>query len=169
MKTAVAFLLSALILASCDMPILCLGVKDCSPVVSDEPFPISGRSLQESRKIQVYDHLNPDDLPHDPAGIEGGSLKGHTLTLKVASSGGCRTHVWGLAGSPAIAKSLPPQNNLFLTHNANGDLCEAMLYETLTFDLEPLAAVLKPSKEVILHVFEPGATKPFAKSFTFNP
>ncbi len=169
MKTAVVLLFSTLVFTSCDVPGLCLGVKDCSPVVSDEPFPISGRSLQESHKIQVYNHLNPEDLPHDIASIEEVSLKGRTLTLKVASAGGCQTHVWGLAGSPAIAKSLPPQNSIFLTHNANGDFCEAMIYETLAFNLEPLADVLKPSKEVILHIFEPGATKPFAKSFTFNP
>jgi len=169
MKRFLLLFLSAYSFMACDhfVPI-CMGAKECSPV-EKEPFRISDRSMQVSSQMQIYDHLNPHDFPKDQANLQEASLAGHLLKLKVSSSGGCRTHVWGLVGSPAIAKSLPPQNNIYLTHNANGDFCEAMIHETLTFDLSPLAEVLKPNQEVVIHVFEPNTSQPFGKSLLFKP
>lgn len=145
----IGFLLS---ISGCDAIHTC--ATDCSPVPAN-PIKLSPNSIQNDAKIQIVDRLISDNLPSDAAGIGSAVLSGHWLTLQVSTGGGCRVHTWGLVGTPAIAKSMPPQNTIRLTHNANGDLCDALIYETLTFDLSPLAKVLKPTQEVILNIALP--------------
>ncbi|GEM_PF-609187 len=66
------------------------------------------------------------------------NLHGDILTLLVQYGGGCETHAWALKTNGAYAKSLPPQITLNLEHNANGDMCRALLTDTLEFDLSAI-------------------------------
>lgn len=66
------------------------------------------------------------------------SLEGDNLILLVQYGGGCREHEWKLKTNGAYAKSLPPQITLNLEHNANSDMCRALVTDTLEFNLEPL-------------------------------
>jgi len=66
------------------------------------------------------------------------NVEGDNLILLVQYGGGCEEHEWKLKTNGAYAKSLPPQITLNLEHNANGDMCRALLTDTLEFNLEPV-------------------------------
>jgi len=66
------------------------------------------------------------------------NVEGDNLILLVQYGGRCEEHEWKLKTNGAYAKSLPPQITLNLEHNANGDMCRALLTDTLEFNLEPV-------------------------------
>lgn len=74
----------------------------------------------------------------DPYNFENVQLKGDILELVVSYSGGCKEHDFVLQGDPRIMKSLPPQMNIVLQHNANQDHCRAHIIDTLRYDLKPV-------------------------------
>jgi len=65
-------------------------------------------------------------------------LAGDTLTLPIQYGGGCRVHRFGLLIDPAFRESHPVQVTARLAHDADGDLCRALLGQDLRFDLSPL-------------------------------
>jgi hypothetical protein len=77
-------------------------------------------------------------LPRDPVEVRRWSLDGDVLTLEVRYGGGCREHRFALVSSPAWRLSMPPQVGLVLAHDADGDMCRALLSETLRYDLSSL-------------------------------
>lgn len=66
------------------------------------------------------------------------NVEGDNLILLVQYGGGCEEHEWKLKTNGAYAKSLPPQITLNLEHNANGDMCRALLTDTLEFNIKPV-------------------------------
>ena len=66
------------------------------------------------------------------------NVEGDNLILLVEYGGGCREHEWKLKTNGAYAKSLPPQITLNLEHNANGDMCRALLTDTIEFNIKPV-------------------------------
>ena len=62
----------------------------------------------------------------------------HVLTLSVSYSGGCRNHEFVLTAATAFVEADPYQLDLVLTHDANGDPCEAFPTEQLRYDLTPI-------------------------------
>ena len=58
----------------------------------------------------------------------------------------------------AFLESHPVQANLYLRHNSNGDLCEALINENVSFNLRPIAELYKSLygqyDEIIINVFE---------------
>jgi hypothetical protein len=74
----------------------------------------------------------------DPYTIEAVSREGDALQIMVQYSGGCKDHEFVLFADPRIMKSMPPQQNLVLVHNANEDHCRALITDTLRFNLSPL-------------------------------
>lgn len=83
--------------------------------------------------------FNPEDYPQDGFAISNVEIVGNCISITVNYSGGCEDHefslgvVWPECGTPPV-----PPPVLFLCHNANNDMCEAYLTETLTFDLSLL-------------------------------
>ena len=63
------------------------------------------------------------------------TLTGHTLTVSVSYSGGCRTHALTLVIAESFVDSSPVRLPAVLRHDANGDTCEAFLTESYAFDL----------------------------------
>ena len=97
---------------------------------------------------------NPINLKVDTSGkfsrksdsfdIESLSLQGDLLKLVVSYGGGCETHSFVAWTDNSLSLDQPPVINLFISHNANGDLCEALLQQDLLIDLSPIkAAFLK--------------------------
>ncbi len=74
----------------------------------------------------------------DPFTITGVALAGHVLEIEVSYTGGCGEHQFTLVAAPGFEESDPVQAMLQLFHNAGGDTCEAIVTETLLFDLTPL-------------------------------
>lgn len=114
--------------------------------------------------IILTDDPIPGDLPADPANIESVSIAGDFIRLAVSYSGGCRKHGFKLFGSTGFMESYPVQARLFLSHDANGDMCEALIMDELVFDLSPLKRSYKRAYSdngpVLLQVIGPGATGP---------
>ena len=70
--------------------------------------------------------------------INSYSTDGDILSINVQYSGGCEDHDFDLYFNGALKKSLPPQATLCLTHNSNGDICKALIQDTLEFNISEL-------------------------------
>jgi len=112
---------------------LFLGLLHCSPT-GVEPLPTPLCSA-----IKITD-VPADSLRLDNFDLKAISIKADTLFIEIAHGGGCKTHDYALFMSPSVfAESFPVQASLSLRHNANGDLCKALLQPKLCFDLRPVA------------------------------
>ncbi len=125
---------------------------------NDSPIKPSSSLLP---KIIIVDSDSAISTHRDPVELRQSSLKRDTLTLLVSYSGGCEKHDFALYGLSYFMKSNPVQSNIYLTHDAHGDLCEAYITEKLLFDLTPLKEIYKERHgdygPIIIHVFMPGS------------
>ncbi|MBN1187350.1 MAG: NigD-like N-terminal domain-containing protein [Bacteroidales bacterium] len=76
----------------------------------------------------------PDQFPHDDFYLDTTYIIGDCLFFVVGYSGGCKTHEFTL-GRIAVSSLY---NDFALTHDSNGDACEAYIMDTISFDLTPL-------------------------------
>ena len=63
------------------------------------------------------------------------SIEGGVLEIQVSYAGGNKEHEFTLYWNGITTRSYPPQTNLYLKHDANGDMAEALITQTLKFDL----------------------------------
>ena len=83
--------------------------------------------------------FDPEDYPNDAVIINEVEIMGDCLCVNVSYGGGCEDHefsmgvVWPECGTPPV-----PPPALYLCHNANNDMCEAYITETVCFDLSLL-------------------------------
>ena len=82
--------------------------------------------------------FTPDAWGTDAYTISAATVQDDILSVDVSYSGGCETHVFTLVAEQRFLESLPVQLRVSLAHNANGDTCEALIIETLHFDLTPI-------------------------------
>lgn len=59
-------------------------------------------------------------------------------TPAIAENLGCKDHEFEMFSSGEYGKSYPPKLIIFLKHVNNGDMCKALLTETLEFDLSSI-------------------------------
>ena len=115
-------------------------------------------------EIIIYDDADSLYLHKDPLSIKDSIIvRDGILHLNVSYSGGCKEHEFTLYGSTAFLKSNPPQADLFLSHNANGDECEALPTEELQFGLSSLLKLCRNqfgSGQVLLRLYLPGSSEP---------
>ncbi|MGD1848231.1 MAG: NigD-like C-terminal domain-containing protein [Salibacteraceae bacterium] len=115
-------------------------VSDPIPEPEEEeaaPF-VEGISVSEGfNKDQIGAHVN----------IVSHSLEDRYLTLNITYSGGCQTHAFRLATDLSYLTNQPPSATLYLVHQDNGDNCEALLSETLMFDI---SSVRNPESDRML-------------------
>jgi len=81
---------------------------------------------------------DPRPWPFGPWTFVSHRVQGDTLSLEVRYGGGCREHRFALLIDPAFMESHPVQVAARLAHDADGDLCRALLTQTLRYDLTPL-------------------------------
>jgi hypothetical protein len=81
----------------------------------------------------------------------------------VTYSGGCADHTFELLTDGMLMKSLPPKQFYFLKHQANGDACEALISETLQFDMSGIDRANANQLVVILSEYTGNATLTFDK------
>lgn len=82
---------------------------------------------------------------------------GDTLIVTARYSGGCEEHRFAAVVGPEVAESLPPQMWGRLIHEDPGDPCDAIVEETVRFDLSAVRRDLqRPSGvgevSVVLHL-----------------
>lgn len=79
------------------------------------------------------------DFPMDLYEVNEIEVFGDELQINVAYGGGCEDHEFKLINvvSP-IDGGGQQMDVLYLSHNANNDLCEALIIEQLCYDISPL-------------------------------
>lgn len=94
---------------------------------------------KEAPKIPGITKVEPGtkikDIKSDPFTMKGVTIEGGVMEIKVSYGGGNEEHEFTLYWSGITTRSYPPQTNVFLKHDANGDMAEALLTKTLQFDL----------------------------------
>lgn len=100
--------------------------------------------------------------PNDPLFVTNASIMGDTLLVDVESSGGCVAHGYGSCWDGNFDESNPVQVSLQINHEDNDDPCEAIVMDTLSFDLTPVRdawidAYQSPSGTIILNVADWGS------------
>ena len=79
-----------------------------------------------------------DRFGTDEYALNSAAITDDTLNISVSYSGGCEDHQFTLVVSDTFLESFPVQLHASLTHNANGDTCEAYPTENYRFDLTPI-------------------------------
>ncbi len=80
-----------------------------------------------------------DELPSDEITVKHVSIENGCIRIEVGYSGGCKEHEIELVKMPLFCGTPPiPDPMFYLTHDANGDLCEAFITEEFQYDLKPL-------------------------------
>lgn len=110
-------------------------------------------------QVQLINANNSEVIKKDMLNVNEISLEKDLLTFSVGHSGGCREHFIELFAFKEIAKSDPAQVTVTLSHNSNGDMCEAYVTRKIQFDLLPLKQFLKNNygniSRVLLVIFDP--------------
>lgn len=101
------------------------------------------QSQQNSSKLFDFKDFHHDDYKVISQRIENDCLK-----IDVEYSGGCEDHEFVLYQIYSMSSTKDPV--LFLSHNANGDACEAYLTETLSFDLSSLQETGKNETSILV-------------------
>jgi hypothetical protein len=113
--------------------LLLVGLMACSPN-GIEPVP------NDSCQLVKITETPADSLQLDNFDLKTITITGDTLVVEIAHGGGCQQHAYALFMSPSVfLESFPVQANLYFQHNANGDLCKALLQQKICFDLRPVA------------------------------
>lgn len=77
--------------------------------------------------------------------LNAATVRGDTLAVSVSYSGGCRVHRFTLVSAEVFKESDPVQLDVAITHDADGDPCEAYPTEDYQFILDPIKARYKAS------------------------
>lgn len=108
---------------------------------NNEEQPSNGKTiLLVNKSQQDYEAIksNTADVQNDPFVLNEIYYEDGAIKLTVSYSGGCRTHAFTITWDEIIKYSYPPIINLIITHDANGDMCEAYITETLAFQTDLL-------------------------------
>ena len=127
-----------------DLPVL---LKYEFPVVTDEFRCGRGGMVYPSIRITEIKKNAPEvGILHenewgkysmDPFRLDSAYVDDDWLFMRVSYSGGCRDHELNLWKLPPNALN-PPPVELALSHDANGDMCEAYITRWLVFSLVPI-------------------------------
>ena len=98
---------------------------------------------KEAPKIPGITKVGPDtkikDIKSDPFTMSEATIDGGVIKIKVSYSGGRKDHDFALYWNGSMKKSNPPQADIYLKHDAHGDMAEAMIMKTLEFDLAEMS------------------------------
>ena len=81
------------------------------------------------------------------------SWNGNCLEISVSYSGGCEDHEIDVVTNGALIKTQPPIMELALKHD-NNDPCEALITETIAYDINDIVS-LKNEDIVVLNFVKP--------------
>ena len=88
--------------------------------------------------VNVVSDVSSPAWPSDPLTIQSATIAGDVLQATVRFGGGCARHRIALLISDVFMESHPVQVHARLAHDGGGDMCDALLTRTLTFNLTPL-------------------------------
>ena len=129
----------------------------------DENVSINDSGDLLSDKVIITDNVNVN-LKIDYLKVLEQLVSGDYLLLKVKYSGGYKEHEIKVYTTGAIIKTYPPQAELFISHNANNDSCEALITKELKINLVRLRYFYKTNfngiQIILLRIYEPGSINP---------
>jgi len=114
----------------------------------------------------ILNMVDYDPFPRDTFEINFARIENDCIEINVSYSGGCEDHNFYLAkidpwcGTPPI-----PPTTLELRHNANNDMCEAYLTNSVFFDLTPLRLNDSVKMQIILIT---NLNDNYSKELTYN-
>ncbi len=97
--------------------------------------PLARRTLP----IIVSPDTRDSDWPQDPYVLGRVLVEGSAIRADVTYSGGCEPHPMDLVAWGEWLESFPVQINALITHDDGDDPCDAVIAESRSFDLFPLA------------------------------
>lgn len=116
-----------------------------------------GARILGSLPVEIGD-VAPEDLKKDGFAFRDALIDGAALELTVVSGGGCQNHEYSLTMTPAaFMESYPVQANVCLRHDAHDDPCDAIVTDSVVFDLGPIIGLYKqmygPSGQINFNLF----------------
>jgi hypothetical protein len=126
--------------------------------------PLARRTLP----VIVAQSTSPEDWPTDPFSLGEVTFDGTTIQADVSYGGGCADHRMDLVIWGGWMESFPVQVNALITHDGADDPCDAVVSETRTFDVFPLAVAYAEAygtggaarPRVILRIWDPETGQP---------
>jgi hypothetical protein len=116
-----------------------------SEVVDLDATVSSSDSMQNSapdgpKKIGPIQIVNQKQFSKksDPFDISKAKVNGDVLQLDVSCGGGCEEHLFAAFSTGKFDEGSPANIEIFISHDANNDQCEAIISEKLEIDLSPL-------------------------------
>ncbi|UZR94538.1 hypothetical protein [Chondrinema litorale] len=114
--------------------LLSIIVSACS--VDEDVAPISSTGKVNIIVGQeTYNKFLNGNYVTDTFTINDVNINGNFLEVEVSYAGGCEEHTFEMVWPESVDQIYPPKVPVILTHNAYGDLCEALITETLKIDL----------------------------------
>ncbi|MBI5730864.1 MAG: hypothetical protein HY963_06985 [Ignavibacteriales bacterium] len=137
----------------------------------NEPELLEMPGIDLSGDVVLFDNFSQIKLIDHPLRITKTRIEKDSLIINVEYSGGCTKHDFKLFIGKWILKSNPSQAELYLSHNSNGDMCEAYIRREIKFDLTLLknwfANSMKLKGELILRIYEPRNNEPFKPMLSY--
>lgn len=124
----------ALMILLC-FPLFSFSCKNKKAIAKKDIAQVEETLQEEIRPINIVRTLPPDLDPFNVTDLE---VRGSVLAVTVEYSGGNSDHQFDLYTNMMIMKSMPPKLNVFLQHNAHGDMAEGLISKTLLFDVSTL-------------------------------
>ncbi|MBT8400164.1 MAG: hypothetical protein KJO98_06790 [Rhodothermia bacterium] len=117
--------------------------------------------------IRVDADIDPETIRKNRFEFVDASLVRRTLSLTVSVSGGCEDHDYQLVTQGALLLSIPPGANLYLIHEDNDDPCDAIIQDTVSFDITPLVES-SGFEQIILILWPYDLDQPFEPSLLYD-
>lgn len=90
----------------------------------------------DAQEVRVDPSIRLDDKT-DRMTIKSAEHNGDILILDVSYSGGCADHVFELVSNGKYKSTYPPELEIKLLHNSNGDGCRGVIDKKLYFNIQP--------------------------------
>jgi hypothetical protein len=117
-------------------------------VAFDDPAP-TALATELRGKILLVNSVDSPAWAKDPLTITSVAIDGDTLSMTVSYGGGCRRHALQPIAETVWMESWPVQVAARIAHNADGDLCRALVTRFLKIDLSPLRDLYRQSYQSV--------------------
>ena len=118
----------------------------------------------ESNSVIILNPLAVHNFPVDTAKIDTAFVSVDTLVLTISYRGGYTKHQFAVYSDSGFFESDPVQSDIWLSHQANGDIGKTVITQTLQFDMSPLKRLYQKEYyndgihgTIILDIHEPGS------------
>jgi hypothetical protein len=118
-------------------------VASCKKGTDDEKDARSTEIILTSSYSDFMDAFsNRSSEISDPFELKDIVVEGDSVKITVSYSGGCRKHTFELIWNETLSLTTPPQTGMIILHNADGDMCEAYITDTLAFCISDLTDII---------------------------